>query len=164
MNFRLWLELDESLHYLNKIKRMNPLFHGTHTGNLASIKKHGLIPQHGEISKSTDMYQQATEDGAEIKPATFLATDPGYINWHVGKKLNKSMKDVTLDDIRKHGMLVVVRKTAKQVYSYDNPHEDQPPHVERPDYYSMDDVYPKVILSGNDLIKYLSQNYPEMLK
>jgi hypothetical protein len=172
-SFLQWLESSHSIKNIERLIRTNrALFHGTHTGNLQGIKKKGLVPQHGEISRSTDAYQMATSGidrhGNEFEveppePATFLGENPGYIHWHVANKLGKNMNSVTQKEIEDHGMLAIVRKDARQVHNYDNPHEDQPPHVEPNDHYSMDDISPKIILTGKELIRFLKKHYPKYL-
>lgn len=93
-----------------------------------------------------------------------MGEDPGhYVHWQVANKLNKDMNDVTQQEIEKYGVITVLRKDMPQVHNRKNPHEDEPPHVEEPDYYSMDTVYPKVILTGKELITFLKRNSPEYL-
>jgi len=173
MQFKLWLESNSVVKKAEKLLRTGQaLFHASHTGNLAGIHKHGLIPQHGPISKSTDAYQQRTmgvdRNGKEFSvdpppPATFFGEDPGNVHWQIDNKLGKKMNQVTQEDIEKHGLVVVVRKNIPQIHNRENPHEDEPPHVEEPDHYSMDDVYPKVILTGRELMRFIRNNFPDYL-
>jgi len=67
-----------------------------------------------------------------------------------------------LDDVRKHGMLVLIRKgedrfTHRLRNDDLSDQNDHPATVEPGDWYSGDRVKPSLILTGNALIRYLEK-------
>lgn len=177
MDFKVWLESMHTVHRAERLMRTgNALFHASHTGNLKSIKQNGLVPQHGEISRSTDAFQCATTGidrwgneicGEEPMPVTFLGEDPLYVKWQIANKLKRGfsgMHDITPEEIEKHGVVTVVRKNNRHVRNYDEKDPDMPPHVEPPDHFAYEEIYPKIILTGKDLLTFLRRNYPEYME
>ena len=88
----------------------------------------------------------------------------GSIRYHVGEKLGKSLTDVTLDDIREHGLLAVIDSEEYSDWQQHPDHDDPgyqeyeyeynpPPSVEPGDYWTRDGAIPKKIVTGNGIIK-----------
>jgi len=152
------------------------LYHASHTGNLDSIRDFGVIPMHGEIVQGTESHQTYEEWGEELQELSFFSPDDiGFVNWQVGNKISKNMHDVTVDDIREHGLLTILYpwKHASEIWCSNadgtatslegDTTYDVPSHVEGPDCFSFDVVAPDVILTGDKLINYLEKVQPDIL-
>jgi hypothetical protein len=137
---------------------------------------YGVIPMHGEIVQGTESHQAYEEWEEELAEVTFFSPDdPGFVNWQVGNKIGKNMHDVTVEDIREHGLVAIL-------YPWNHSSDiwcsqgdgtalnldgdktwDVPSHVEGPDCYSHDVIEPDVLLVGDKLIDYLEKNFPAIL-
>jgi hypothetical protein len=94
------------------------LYHGTSNAYFDSIQKRGLTGELGDWVKdaygpNVDIDPENWEE--ELGGVTFAADKSninaavGAMRFHVGKKLGKYLQDVTEDDLRQHGMLVIIR-------------------------------------------------------
>lgn len=137
------------------------LYHGTIRDNEDSIRRFGLIPRVGNF---VDSYYD--DDLEELIFAADKATIKNAINaigFHIAKKLNKGRNELTLDDVRKHGMLILI-KSGEDRFTHRprsddlSDQDDHPATVEPGDWYSGDRVKPSLILTGNALIRYLEKS------
>ena len=156
------------------------LFHGTVIDYKEKIEDAGLIPIGSWEDTIYDDDNYADDDGDE-EPfehfssagggAVFAADRKGMDNavgamrFHIGKKLGKSLTDVTLEDVKKHGMLAVLKEVEiGDIYSdvdkfrqYPDPEElradveNLPASVESGDHFLTDEggIGVDFILTGN---------------
>jgi hypothetical protein len=167
------------------------LFHETLADHHGSISSDWLKPTHGQIvQEAYGEYLNPNEYGEDIsRPAVFFSADPkelgGYIRWNVSNKLNKPREDVTWDDVKNHGMLVMhnPKKSSysapiyhakdpsmehftdlegNPVSSFDDDDSNEvrsaPASVESNDYFSLGSVEPHHFLVGDELVNYLKSN------
>lgn len=116
------------------------LYHGTTLDNASSISEIGLVPDIGDFI--IDMYAGGYETSGldiedHVSPLSF-ATDKHNMKkavnamiYQISKKLGKTFHEVTLQDIRNHGLLVKIPG---------KPGEAIPPSgwEQRPEDYDMD--------------------------
>jgi hypothetical protein len=148
MKFKEWLLIEKTL------------YHGTVIDNLDSIRRGGLVGGVGDFVSSS--YDELPED--ELPELVFAADKQGVntavtaMVHHVGKKLNKSLHDVNDNDIRNHGLLIVIKngdKHAQHRPKDDENYYGQHPHTVEPgDYYS-EDMPADVFLRGAVLLRFL---------
>jgi len=111
------------------------------------------------------MYDELPED--EIEPIVYVADKEGIrraVNamlFHISIKLKKYMADVSLEDVRKHGLLLKIRAD-KEDFSHrpedqQNDYEEYPYGVEPGDYYTNSDIMPDSYFYGNKLISFLKR-------
>lgn len=157
------------------------LYHGTLIDNKNTIEKEGLNPIIGNFVSSSygtsydfdeDNYSYTNLDSAEYWGVTFAADKDSLksaiyaMKHNIGRKLNKNPHDVTLNDIRNHGLLVVIdsEEYSDWVQHPKNPDEtyyyeyDPPPSVEPGDYWTRDGGIPKYFLTGSKLIKFIEKH------
>jgi len=159
--------------------REETLYHGTSLDNLGSIKELGLSGELGDFVQ--DSYGMDMDDD-ELEGITFAAdknsisSAAGAIRYHVGKKLDKWLSDVTEEDIKKYGMLVVIKDIEKpkddKYFDYKenddggwhqrpNNQSDEgyyssyPPSVEPGDWFVQDGSGYDIILTGKKMMKVL---------
>ena len=173
------------------------LYHSATAGEDQSIRENWLRPQMGKWVKET--LAGATDDpelAREIEEApgvVYMSDKPDWVVAKVANEIKKPHDNVTLDDIRKHGQLTIIKasKDAPIVraaadegrYStrpvttlrgdtvpfhdtdlYDYERmRDVPFGVEPGDYFAAHDIEPATTLTGNDLIQYLKRNHPNSL-
>jgi len=159
LNFRLWLE--------------RTLYHGTVIDNLGSIKKLGLFGSDAD-DKNSFVYQ-AYANGfdsdkqwrqyARDKEVPVFMTDKDQLNkainamhHHIGTKLGKYFHGVTDNDVRNHGLLVIVKDTENSVTKAgnDDTWRDDYIGIEPEDYYSSGERADG-FLYGNKLIRFLNK-------
>lgn len=166
-------ELEESVLY------ERTLYHGTSNEHLDSIKKYGLSGELGDFVKDAygiELDEEEWED--RLEGITFAADRSnigaavGAMRYHVGKKLNKNLSEVDEEDLRQHGMLVIIRdvdESRKIKYPedveegewYHRPKDDQdyygayPMSVEPGDWFVRGGSHVDDILTGNKLIQFL---------
>jgi hypothetical protein len=132
------------------IKKARTLYHGTSTEYLSSIQEFGLIPSVGQWV--SDSY------GMELD---------------ISKKLNKEFHDIDIEDLRKYGLLVIIRDVEDP--KNDDPdsewqqvpeqqedwgfYESHPPTTEPLDWYSKHETgtYDIDLLTGAKMIDFLRQ-------
>lgn len=150
------------------------LYHGTSINNYNSIKNIGVIPNVGDFV--TDSYQDEYENAGvdfDITPLVY-ATDKEDLDkavtamkYSISKYLGKTYHDVTVDDIRSYGMIVIIKNGDNYFNQrpYDNEgHRDWQwetnnmyPAVEPGDYFSEDSISGDILI-GNKLIDFLKRN------
>ena len=151
------------------------LYHGTSIDNYDSIKNIGLVPDTGNFV--SDSYAGEYEAaGVEFDPAPLVyATDKEDLSkavtameYAVTKMLGKEWHDITLNELKNYGMIVIIKQGAD--YMEQRPHEEigpwgdwqgetdnQYPAVEPGDYYS-EDVQDGHILIGNKMVEFLTKH------
>jgi len=153
------------------------LYHGTVIDNMQSIKRVGLIGMDVDEAEEqnsfvADAYSGSYDDESwdylkqqDITVPVFM-TDKEELDkavtamtHHISKKLNKGYHDVTDNDIRNHGLLVIV----KEGDDYEQSGEELQPYeqesylgIEPYDYYA-DQVSGDGFLYGNKLIMFLNK-------
>jgi len=158
------------------------LYHGTVADNKEDILKYGLIPQVGtwvkdayghEYDFDSDMFDNNFDDPEEYWGVVFAGDKKGIsaalggIRYHVGKKLGKDLTDVTIDDIARHGLLVIINDDDEYPDFIHKPDGDSraeekhdreyspPPSVEPGDFWTRKSIRPKQVIEGNALIRFL---------
>lgn len=163
------------MNWYTKIKFAKTLYHGTSINNYNSIKNVGLIPDVGNFVR--DSYE-GEYDAAGVEfdptPVTYAADKENLdtaitaMVYAVAKYLNKEYHNVTPDEIKSYGMLVLIRDGEN--YFQQRPQEETGPYrdwqgetdnrypaVEPGDYYSEEGVIGD-ILFGNKLIEFLTRH------
>jgi hypothetical protein len=158
------------------------IFHGTVIDNLKDIKEYGLIPSSGSFVEmwyweEREYMEQRGEDPPEF---VFMCGKDELVGCisalyhHVGEKLGKDMHDVTWEDIKKYGLLIMVDiedntsiwwvREERSGYEFvDLSGEvqggdwDLPHGVEGSEYFSESSEYMKDYLSGEDLVKFVKK-------
>lgn len=158
----------------NSESNENFLFHGTNIKNLDSIKKYGLIPDFGDVVKSTEAYQYYIDDdyydpNSRVDGVLFFSDNPNTWSYsHFGGTPN--INEAVLVVIEKNN--TIFRKVGEYIYDinnkkvnsikynrYDYLDIDQiPPFIEDGDYFSFDEQEPTDILFGERLIKFINEN------
>lgn len=141
-------------------KRAKTLYHGTIADHKRSIKAYGLWPSVGAFVE--EMYGYDEADADELVFAADKRGMQSVLNAivnQVGHKLNKSMHDVTDQEIETHGMIVVINDGEEYLKQRPEDGEDYygeyPSTVEPGDYYSEEGVGVDRILTGTPMIRLL---------
>jgi len=156
-----------------KKAKSRTLYHGTSINNYDSIKNIGLVPDTGDFV--SDSYAGEYEAaGVEFDPVdvTYATDKQGLqravnaMEYAVGKMLNKNWGEVTSNELKSYGMLVII-KEGEDMFEHRPEEEIGPwgdwqgetdnryPSVEPGDYYSEGNVGPVQILIGNKMEKFL---------
>jgi len=140
------------------------LYHGTVIDYKESIEQGGLM---GGKSPTWALNDYEDEYQDVIKKLVFFADLKGLdmavfaMKLRIGRKLEKDPHSVTVDEIRKYGLLAVLEmgKETSKIHHYDeNSEESHPPMVEPGDWYYMGNgIMPDELLTGDKLIEFLSQ-------
>jgi len=151
------------------------LYHGTTIDKAENIAKYGLIPQTGGFTDQFygDMYDliEDPEERPEFEDLVFAADKEEIgraltaMTAQIGVKLNKDMHDVTDEEIRQHGALVVIREGGWEQrpkedpnYMWEREHDtDSLGHVEPGDYYSNSVEGISYILAGSKMMAIFRQ-------
>jgi len=136
------------------------LYHGTLVGNKQSIIKHGLNPEVGNYVETVHRLKSGE------KFNTIFAADDRHIGhceyamrFHIGRLLGVPWCLVTSDQIRSHGLLVVVESTDDwKTVSFNDFYGGVvvPPHGVGPNdwwYVGQEPVHPVEYLEGKDVIR-----------
>jgi len=153
------------------------LYHGTVIDHKDSIEQYGLTGELGDWVKDAYGLELDEEDWEEqLGGITFAAQKSdmsmavGAMRFHIGKKLGKSLRDVTIEDIRRWGMLVVIKDVEEEDDSYGDGWKQRPPHgqegyydeypvsVEPGDWFTKEQVYIDHVLTGGKLIDFLRRH------
>lgn len=155
------------------------LYHGTVIDHLDSIRDYGLEGRLGDwvrdsygasLPEEWDEEDVEEQLGGVIFAAEKSELDKagGAIRYHVGKKLNKSINDVSVDDIRRYGMLAIIREIdveddedwkRRPKHGKESWYDEYPIAAEPGDWYLEDQVaYVDDILVGQKLVDFLRQN------
>jgi len=144
------------------------LYHGTNIKNLESIQKDGLMPEFGELVKSTSGYGYYMDDeyfDPSDRKEGILFFDDTPETWGYGSIGNKNMDEVVLVQIENNDS--IYRKVDNKYYNFDGEEADEidytdvdrmPPFIENGDYFSFDPQEPVKILSGEELTKFIENN------
>lgn len=172
---------------LDSIKEGEVLFHSSTSEFNDDILENGIVPQKGAwlqevLSGSVDdpeHYDELLNDGNDI---SFYSKAPSWVSAKVSKKLNKSIGEITWDDIKEHGQLSVVfykeydESTFRHAVDKENngyveksyfldcdaiADYELPFGVEPNDIFTDEDIMPDVTLTGDDLVRFLKTNYPK---
>ena len=148
----------------------NFLYHGTNIKNLNSIKKYGLIPDYGDVVKSTEMYQMYMDDdyideNDRVEGVLFFSDNPDVWTYsqygQKDKDIYKSIlviveKNKTIYKKVKGGHFIDIN--GKRVESVDYIDIDKLPFfIENGDYFSFQEQEPFDILYGERLIEFLKK-------
>jgi len=151
------------------------LYHGTSIDNYDSIKNVGLVPDTGDFV--TDSYSGEYEAaGVEFDPTpvTYAADKEGIrravtaMAYAVTKMLERGGHDITLNELKNYGMLVIVKEGAEHMEQrpkeeigpwgdWQGETDNRFPAVEPGDYYSEDSQGPVTILIGNKMVEFLTK-------
>lgn len=157
MHFRTWLE--------------KTLYHGTIVDYEDDIRRYGLQggwhePENTWVGDAYDGEYgdiERTEDDDVIFMADKHDLDKslGAMVFHIGKKLGKGFHDVTDNDIRNHGLLVIIRDPDDETPQYDPDdrnwgYGDPPRGAETGDYFAPS-AEGEVFLRGAALLRFLRQ-------
>lgn len=158
----------ESIFKQKKVLKEVTLYHGTTIDNANLIKKDGyMIPSRGEFVST--MYGNSFDNEADFNenvPELVFSTDKkslkkvvSAMKFHVAKKLNKSMQQVSHNDIINNGALLIF-KNGDEFFKKRNGEEDgHPMTVEPNDYYTEDSINPDIILTGRKMVQFLKKLY-----
>lgn len=140
------------------------LYHGTVIDNEPTIRQFGLVGGwHGSLgdfvqSAYGDEYNQPTEDDEVI-----YATDKNNLNkainamvYHISKKLNKDFHDVSDNDIRNHGLLIIIKDSELKPHDPNNIYDRTPIGLEPGDYHDSS-MNADILLKGSSLIRFLKK-------
>lgn len=138
------------------------LYHGTVIDNEPTIRKYGLVGGwHGSLGDFVktaygDEYGDPSEDDEVV-----YATDKNNISkainamvHHIGRKLNKDFHDVSDNDIRNHGLLVIIKDSELKPYDPYKQHDKSPIGAETGDYFDSA-MGADLFLKGSSLIRFL---------
>lgn len=155
------------------------LYHGTINDHYDSIEKYGLTGDLGDwVKDAYGMELDEDEWDEHLGGISFAASKNdieaavGAMRYHVGKKLGKWLGDVDEEDLRKHGMLVVIRdvdepeeikypEDVEEDKWYHRPKEDEnyhgayPMSVEPGDWFIKGGAGIDDVLTGNKMIQVL---------
>jgi hypothetical protein len=150
MDFKQWLIVE------------NTLYHGTVVDNEPTIRQYGLVGGwHGTLGSFVkDAYGGEHEEPTEEDEVVYAADKHSLkkaVNamvHHIGKKLNKSFHDVSDNDIRNHGLLVIIKDNDLKPHDPDEMHDRLPIGVEPGDYYDSS-MAADLFLRGSSLLRFL---------
>lgn len=178
--------LNNKKNIFNLIKNKNVLFHSGTSELNDIIKSDGIIPQKGKWLQqilngavdSEEHYNEVLENSPDI---AFYSKDPSWISMKVALKLNKSVSEVSWNDITEHGQLSIVLYEEYDEYTfkhainleghdfiehsyYLNSNEiadyEIPFGVEKGDIYTEEEIVPDYTLTGSELVNFLKTHYP----
>jgi len=149
------------------------LYHGTVIDNKESIEKYGFSGELGDFVK--DSYGMEFDDDT-LEGVTFAAQKDdmgkaeGAIRYHIGKKIGKSIGEVTIEDIRRWGMLAVLKEIEEdddygdgwrrrpENWEVEGYYDEYPPAVEPGDWFTENNVHVDHILTGQKLVDFLRRH------
>lgn len=142
------------------------LVHGTLIGNMDSIKDNWLKPKTGHLSKK--FYGDNLDNYLFLTDTDNLKAAVTAIKQHIANKLKKSVHEVSKDDIRKYGLLVLTRPESPESVKKLNDdgslsdlennkyHPDEAPeHAEPGDYFTDEEMEPTGFVYGDSLVEIL---------
>jgi len=152
------------------------LYHGTSIDNYDSIKDIGLVPDTGDFV--SDSYAGEYEAaGVEFDPVDVTyATDKEDLmkavtamQYAVSKTLGRRYHDVSLDELKGYGMLVIMKEGEEYMErrpveetgpwgDWQGETDNRYPSVEPGDYFSEDVQGPVEILVGNKMMDFLTRH------
>lgn len=146
----------------------NTLYHGTIVDNLQSINKYGLHGGwNGPLGKFVSNYYGGDEYGSPNEDDEIVfATNKSQLKkaisamvFHISDKLGKSYHDVSDNDIRNHGLIVIIKDGSNDAerYSPDQYRTTIPRGLEDGDYFASS-FKGTGFLRGSALIRFLKSN------
>jgi hypothetical protein len=149
------------------------LYHGTNIKNLKDIENYGLVPDFGNIVKSTEGYQYYMDDEYynpedRVDGVLFFSDKPDTWSYsHFGGTPN--IDEAVLIIIEKND--TIFRKIGEYIYDMDGNKVNSikynrfnyldidkiPPFIEDGDYFSFDEQEPIDVLYGDKLKEYLNK-------
>lgn len=140
------------------------LYHGSKIENLENIKKYGVLPDFGDIVKSTEMWQYYTNDEYyneedRIEGLVFLSSDIDtykYSNYNDDDKTNTDNALIAVIENND----TIFRKLDDKMYDFEGNEVDDvdyltlemlPPFIENGDYFSLEAQEPIDIIYGERL-------------
>jgi hypothetical protein len=160
-----------------------PLFHSANL-SLSDELSYGIVPTFGEWL--TEILKGSVDDDLfhiiqEQDPVAFFDTTPGWISMKTARVLNTSVRNVSWNDIEKHGHLCIVFADPddQEFMQAGNRQSDDiiekstflgtdqwadyelPFGVERGDIYTKELVIPDYTLTGKSLVNFLQKYYPD---
>lgn len=144
------------------------LYHGTLIDYKDSIDKYGIQGGwHGPLGSfvsqfyDSEEYGTPTEDDEVVFVADKYSLDKSVnaMVHHIAQKLQKNFHDVSDNDIRNHGLLVIIKDSELEPYSSDDrrwAYENPPRGVEQGDYFA-NSMKGDIFLRGSSLIRFLKQ-------
>lgn len=164
MRFKTWL----------RTIKERTLYHGTIVDNEPSIRQYGLQggwadPKDTFVGHAYDAdYDAANISRTEKDDIVFMADKQAIqsaingMTFHIARKLGKNFHDVTNNDIRNHGLLVIIKDPEDSIPQYDPndrrwAYEDPPRGVEDGDYFTQS-ASGDIFLHGAALIRFLKRN------
>lgn len=167
------------------------LYHVTHIDKLGEIKNKGLVPKFGELVKSTSGYdywldhiggRDLPPEAKEIEGVIFFSEKPSLGYYNVGRKRSDIKKVIDSK------ILVCVVKKNPSIYKFvDNGrgevlnykergvsyiewynHRIQtkylPYFIEPGDWFAFEHQKVEKLLYGEELVKFIKNNFPEQIK
>jgi hypothetical protein len=153
------------------------LYHGTIVDHEPSIKQIGVIPRTGEFIQDAygdEEMENVSEDNEMSFWAdkhTFDRATTAMMN-HIARKLGKGYHQVTKQDVRNHGLLVIAKDhepdshkqysgwgmgrappDGNEYYNWEKPN----PYIEPKDIFSTDPVHANITLKGSKLVSFLER-------
>ena len=156
MNMKLLItesQYNTIINYSKSILEERTLYHGTLRSNIPSIEKYGLYGDVGDFIK--DMYGDDFDDEDAYVFAADKDTLQKSVNaiiHHIAKKLNKEFHDVTDEEFKKYGALVII-KDANWKQKKEDDYDDLPTYIEPNDYYEQSSKI-DYVLTGQKLTNF----------
>jgi ribosomal protein S18 acetylase RimI-like enzyme len=168
--FSNWLAKKQAMSFEVSAESLSErtLYHGTLADFEDSIKKYGIQGGwHGPLGSFVSQFYDSEEYGEPTEDDEIVfAADKQSLNksvtamvHHIGRKLQKDFHDVSDNDIRNHGLLVIIKDSELEPYSSDDrrwAYENPPRGVEQGDYFA-NSMNGDIFLRGSALIRFLKQ-------
>lgn len=160
-------KINESVYDTVKNKMNNFLFHGTKIKNAKEIQKYGLIPDFGDIVKSTEMYRYYMDDeyfsnDDRVDGVLFFSESPDTWTYSQFQSKIKDINQACVVVIEKNDTIYHKKDDEffdiynKNVQSIDGIYIDKlPPFIEDGDYFSFEEQTPYLVLIGEQINKIL---------
>jgi hypothetical protein len=164
------------------------LYHVSNIKNLDSIKKYGVLPDFGDTVRKTysDYYDFDEPDWNEkdeeskipiykdIKGVSFFSETPllGFADFGFGGQTKLNWDSIVLCVIEKNNT-IFHRDNDDRVTDYEGDYVDTvkyisvydlPLFIEGGDWFSFEEQTPEFILYGEELKKFIKQNFPKSMK
>jgi len=144
------------------------LYHGTLIDNLESIREFGLdaeIADEEGLTAFVDQFYDIPEDSFADQPHRYVYLSDKHdldntltaIRFHISKKLDKYFHDITEEDIRIHGLLVIAKCVDTEDSYMDPADEDEfssRPHGVEPGDYYFEAISGDIFLTGKKLVRF----------
>jgi hypothetical protein len=145
------------------------LYHGTNIKNLDDIKQYGLIPDFGDVVKSTEAYEYYMDDDYyseedRIEGLVFFSDTPdtwSYSNHGKPENIDEAILVIVENND------TIFKRVRDKLFDYKNKLVDSvehltinelPPFIEDGDFFSLKEQTPVKILYGDKLKQFLKNN------